>query len=135
MAALPTGGVGLDAGVEYQQFPALTWSINKDSNQIDGYTDGLQAVQQAAEVILNVERFRWQIYQSYSGICLADLIGQAPDFVEAELKRRVREALGVDDRIQGVSNFSVSIAGESMTVSFRVDSVYGKTNPVEVTLT
>ena len=131
MAALPTGGVGLDAGVEYQQFPALTWSINKGSNQIDGYTDGLQAVQQAAEVILNVERFRWQIYQSYSGICLADLIGQAPDFVEAELKRRV----GVDDRIQGVSNFSVSIAGESMTVSFRVDSVYGKTNPVEVTLT
>ena len=135
MAALPTGGVGLDAGVEYQQFPALTWSINKGSNQIDGYTDGLQAVQQAAEVILNVERFRWQIYQSYSGICLADLMGLALFFLDAELTRRVREALGVDDRIQGVSNFSVSIAGESMTVSFRVDSVYGKTNPVEVTLT
>lgn len=134
MATLPTGGIGLSDGVEYRQFPSRTWSINKETNRIDGYADRLSSVQQAAEIILNTTRFRWQIYKSFSGVRLHDLLGLESDFVGAELQRRIREALSMDDRIQGISNFSFSMDGDKMLANFRVNTVYGVTDPVEVTI-
>lgn len=135
MAVLPIGGVTLSQGVRYRQQPSLTWKINKGTNRIEGNTDRLDAVRQAAEIILNTERFRWQIYRPYSGVSWMDLIGQESGFVGAELPRRIRDALTVDDRIIGISGFSYSANGNVMTVSFSVDSVYGSTGIMEVSLT
>ncbi len=134
MSTLPTGGISLSEGVEYRQFPSRTWNINKETNRIDGYTDRLPSVQQASEIILNTLRFRWQIYKTFSGVRLDDLIGLESDFVDAELQRRILDALSMDDRIQGISNFSFSMDGDAMVVNFRVNSVYGVTDPVEVTI-
>ena len=39
---------------------------------------GLAAVRQAVEIILSVERFRWQVYRPYSGMQWEGLIGQDP---------------------------------------------------------
>ncbi len=133
MATLPSGGA-ISGGVQYEQYPSRTWRIDKETNRIDGCSDRLQSVTQAAEVILNVERFSWQIYQPYSGVRLHDLLGQEPDFVAAELQRRIREALTVDDRISGISDFSAHMEGDAMLVSFRVNSVYGDTDPIQFSL-
>ena len=62
MATLPTGGPDLTGGVVYQQQPGLTWKIDQNNRRISGTTDDLEAVRQAVEVILHIERFRWQIY-------------------------------------------------------------------------
>ncbi len=135
MSALPqTDGGGIQNGVEFARYPSRTWSVDKETNRIDGVTDALPSVRQAAEIILHVERFRWQIYRTFSGVRLEDLIGQEADFVTAELRRRVREALTVDDRITGISGFSAVQEGDSLRVSFRVESVYGVTEPVSVSL-
>lgn len=135
MSALPqTDGGGIQNGVEFARYPSRTWSVDKETNRIDGVTDALPSVRQAAEIILNVERFRWQIYRTFSGVRLEDLIGQEADFVTAELRRRVKEALTVDDRITGISGFSAVQEGDSLRVSFRVESVYGVTEPVSVSL-
>lgn len=83
---------------------------------------------------MNVLRFQWQIYRPYSGIQYHDLIGQESGFVAAELQRRIKEALAVDDRITGISGFSFSVDGDAMTVNFRVNTVYGTTDPLEVTI-
>lgn len=135
MPALPqTDSGGIQNGVEFARYPSRTWSVDKETNRIDGVTDALPSVRQAAEIILHVERFRWQIYRTFSGVRLEDLIGQEADFVTAELRRRVKEALTADDRITGISGFSAVQEGDSLLVSFRVESVYGVTEPVSVRL-
>lgn len=126
MSALPTSTIDLN-NVQVQQQPSLTWYIDKTTNRIQGTADGLRAVQQAVDIILNVERFRWQIYQPYSGMQWEGLIGQNPGYVTSELQRRIRAALLMDDRVRGISNFSCSVSGNTITASFTVNTVYGDT--------
>lgn len=133
MATLPEGNGVISAGVEYRQLPSLTWSINKETNRIEGYADRLTAVAQAAEIIINTERFEWQIYRAFSGVRLDDLLGLESDFVAAELQRRIREALSMDNRISGINDYAVTVDGDTMTVSFRVLTVYGETEPINFT--
>ena len=133
MATLPEGNGVISAGVEYRQLPSLTWSINKETNRIEGYADRLTAVAQAAEIILNTERFEWQIYRAFSGVRLDDLLGLESDFIAAELQRRIREALSMDNRISGISDYAATVDGDTMTVSFRVLTVYGETEPINFT--
>ena len=82
---------------------------------------------QAVDVLLNVERFRWQIYRTYSGVQWEGLIGQDPGYVASELQRRITQALTMDDRVRGISNFSYSTNGNTLTASFTVNTVYGAT--------
>ena len=111
--------------VDFRSQPSLTWYIDKSSQRISGETDGQAAVRQAVEIIVNTERFRWQIYQPYSGVQLDSLIGQSPSYAGAELQKRIQEALLVDDRVTGISDFTYSVAGTVMTASFTVNTVYG----------
>ena len=134
MAILPTGGT-IQSGVQFQQQPDLTWNINKGTQRIEGNITGWAAVRQAVEIILNVEQFRWQIYRPYSGMQWDGLIGQDPGYVAAELQRRIREALMMDDRVTGISNFNYTIEGDKLTASLTVNTVYGDTDTsVEVNL-
>ena len=125
MAILPVSSVNISGGVNFESQPSLSWNINKDTNRIEGTVDGLQAVRQAAEIILNVERYRWQIYRPYSGMEWAGLIGQDPGYVGAELQRRLVDALTVDDRITGISNYEYTTDGQKLRATFQVDTVYG----------
>lgn len=87
------------------------------------------------EIILNVERFRWQIYRPYSGMQWEGLIGQDPGYVASELKRRITDALTMDDRVEGVSGFDYSINGNTLSASLTVNTVYGDTQTaVEVNI-
>ena len=136
MPTLPTSTIDLSAGVSFVSQPSRTWYINKETNRIQGECDGWYSVRQAVEVILNVERFRWQIYSPNTGMQWDGLIGQDPGYVAAEIQRRMLDALTMDDRIRGISNFGYSISGSSMTCSVTVNTVYGETQTtVEVTLT
>ena len=135
MATLPEG-LNIAAGVVFEQQPSRTWRINKETQRIQGDCDGWQAVRQAVEIILNVERFRWQIYRPYSGMQWEGLIGQDPGYVAAELQRRIREALMMDDRVRGISDFTYTMEGDRLTASLTVNTVYGDyETSVEVTLT
>ena len=134
MAVLPTSDINIQS-VQFQSQPSLTWYVNQTTQRIQGEIDGIQAVSQAVDIILNVERFRWQIYQPYSGMQWEGLIGQNPGYVSSELQRRITEALTVDDRIKGISDFSYSSSGNTLTASFTVNTVYGSTpSTVEVTV-
>lgn len=127
MAVLPQSSVNLTNGVEFVQQPSKTWYIDKTSNRISGTVDGLAAVTQAVDIILNVERFRWQIYKPYSGMQWDGLLGQDPGYVASELQRRITAALTMDDRIRGISDFSYTASGNVLSASFTVNTVYGDT--------
>lgn len=125
MAVLPTSSIDLSGGVNFQSQPSLSWYIDKTTNRITGTVDGQAAVRQAVEIILNVERFQWQIYQPYSGMEWNGLLGQDPGYVGAELQRRLIDALTVDDRVTGISNYDYTIDGNTLTATFTVNTVYG----------
>lgn len=132
MAVLPTGNL---PDVTFQQQPDLTWGIDKTTNRIRGTVTGWEAVRQAVEIILNVERFRWQIYRPYSGMQWEGLIGQDPGYVASELQRRITEALTMDDRVRGISNFSYTVEGDKLSASLTVNTVFGEMDTsVEVNL-
>lgn len=132
MAVLPTGSL---PEVTFQQQPGRTWYIDKTSNRIRGECDDWLAVRQAVEIILNVERFRWQIYRPYSGMQWDGLIGQDPGYVASELQRRITEALTMDDRVRGISKFSYAVEGDKLSASLTVNTVFGEyETSVEVTI-
>lgn len=125
MAVLPESNtLNLPGGVEFSQ-PGLTWKINQETRRIEGTVDGYESVRQAVEIILYVERFRWQIYTPYSGVQFDGLIGQNPGYVGSELQRRITDALVMDDRVTGIKDFTYAADGDKMTVSFTVTTVYG----------
>ena len=66
MATTPVNTTDIQ-DITFESQPGLTWWRNPSTNRIQGTTDGLQAVAQAVEVMLSVERFRWQIYKPFSG--------------------------------------------------------------------
>lgn len=124
MATLPTGGE-IAGNFVIEQQPSLTWYLDRDTGRIQGTADGLDAVKQAVDIILHVERFRWQIFRSSSGMDWKGLIGQDPGYVAAELQRRLWDALRMDDRILAMENFQYKISGDTLTASFLVRSVLG----------
>lgn len=133
MAVLPNDPFGLADAVAVESEPGLTWYLNGE--RIDGTVDNLAAVRQAAEIILNTDRYRWQIYSPMSGVEYDNLIGLDAGYVAAELQRRIRDALIMDDRITGISDFLWTQSGDRLTVSFTVNTVYGPTTEeMEVTL-
>lgn len=127
MSVLPQGSAALSAGVEFRRQPSRTWYIDPDTNRIHGEADGLASVKQAAEIILNTNRFQWQIYRPYSGVELTGLIGRDAGYVAAELQRRVLDALTMDDRISGVSDFSYTLEGDTIRAEMTLNTVYGDT--------
>lgn len=127
MATLPQSDIPLSGGVIFEQQPSRTWRIDKQTNRIQGETEGLEAVKQAVDIILHVERFRHQIFQPYSGMEWDGLIGQDPGYAAAEMQRRLAEALTMDDRILGISDFSYTAEGQNLTAVFTVNTVYGDT--------
>ena len=106
MPTLPQGGA-LPPQVEVSSQPGRTWYIDKSTNRIRGECDG------------------WQIYTPYSGMDWRNLIGNDPGYVAAELQRRVRDALMMDDRVLGIRDYSYTISGDELHAEFTVLTVYG----------
>ena len=125
MAVLPEG-VGLDVTLHHVEKPTRTFLIDWSSKQVSGMDEGLPAMRQAVEIILQNERFRWQIYSSDFGSELENLVGEERDYIESELPRRIEDAFSGDSRILTVENFvfTEKIPGE-LSCSFDVKTVYG----------
>ncbi len=123
--SLPQSNIDVSGGVEFVIQPSLTWYINKETGRIQNSVSGLAAVRQAVEIILNVERFRWQIFLPSSGVQLNDLLGLNFGYVALELQRRIKEALAQDDRILGIADYQRTQKDVFLLASFTVNSVFG----------
>lgn len=115
----------LQTGVQTADLPSRTWRLDLEQNQLSGMTDGLDAVTQAVFLALHTDRYRHVIYSWQYGVELDDLFGQPKDYVCAELRRRITEALTQDGRIQAVRDFTFTTSGRKIGVSFTVNTIYG----------
>lgn len=118
--------IGFDTDIQLTSRPSRTWIIDRNTMQVGFMDEGLEAVRQSVEIALNVERFRWQIYNTNFGNELEELIGDDADYIQSELPRMVDDALSVDDRVIDTTDYVFSVNGDSMTVSFTVNTVYGQ---------
>ncbi len=104
--------------------PSYTFGIIEDM-KVAGMKDGLEAVAQAVEIILNVERYMYLIYSWDFGIEFQDLIGKDPSYACPEIARRVKDALLQDERIKDVDDWSFKQDKHSIIASFTVHTVFG----------
>lgn len=105
--------------------PSHTYRMDLEKKEIQGWTDGIQAIRQAIYKILNTERYQEAIYSWNYGIELEELFGKPIPFVYARVKRRIIEALSMDDRILEVKDFSFSRKKGAVAVLFRVGTTEG----------
>lgn len=117
--------INIGEDTEVVEEPTYTWKIK--GNRIIGYTDGIEAMKQAIYLMLNVERYRYLIYDWNYGVELADLFGKDKSYIYSELKRRIKEALLIDDRIISVDEFIFeSKKKNTINLRFIVNTIFGE---------
>jgi len=125
MATLPEV-VGFDTDIVIASQPSKTWIIDRNTMQVSSMDKGLEAVRQAVEIALNVERYRWTIYSTNYGSELDGLVGEDEAYIIAEIPRLVEGALSPDSRVVSVDDYTYTRTdANSLTVSFTVHTVYG----------
>lgn len=122
---LPQSNIDLSRGIVFQDQPSLTWIADPVTNRLRGRGDNWEAVRQAVEVIVHVERFKWQIYTPNFGTDYDELLGTEPGYAASELRRRLEDAFLPDDRILGIKDYAYSFKDASLTVAFTALTVFG----------
>jgi len=98
----------------------------KDTSTLAGTINDINAVKQACFCILATEQDIHKIYDSNYGLQTFDLIGKDYSYIASELKRRIREALMQDDRINDVRDFVIErVKKDGIHLSFVVECNYG----------
>ena len=111
--------------VTRERLPARTFFLDADGQVVRGMTDAWEAARQAVWLILHTERYRHEIFSFQYGAELGGLIGKRDSFLFPEVKRRVTEAVMVDDRVTGTSDFRFSRIRNRVAVRFIVHTIYG----------
>lgn len=118
--------MGFDTDIVVASQPSKTWIIDRNTMQVSRMDAGLEAVRQAVEIALNVERYKWTIYSANYGSELNDLVGEDEAYIIAEIPRLVEGALSTDSRVVSVDDYVYKKTDtNSMTVSFTVHTVFG----------
>lgn len=124
MSTLPES-VSTIYGENTVEYATDTYLVDKSTGTIKKVGGGLEALKQAAEIILDTERYQNQIYSSNFGRELKKLVGKPPEYVASMLKRRIREAFSMDSRFLSVDNFVFEITLGSMKCTFDIKTVFG----------
>ena len=103
--------------------PSKDYRVGKEN--IKGFVNEKEALKQAIYVILNTERYQYEIYSWNYGFEVSDLIGEDISYVYPVLKSRITEALTQDDRVTSVESFSFSQRKNVLSVQFVVNTIYG----------
>ena len=109
--------------IEEVKFEGRTYKVEVlggEEDRINGFVDELESLKQAIYLILSTERYKYIIYSWDYGVELVDLIGKPIPYCMAEIPRRVKEALLVDNRIENVTDFQFEHIGKTLHTTFTV---------------
>ena len=113
----------LTQDIEEVKFEGRTYKVevmDGEEDRINGFVDELESIKQAIYLILSTERYKYIIYSWDYGVELVDLIGKPIPYCMAEIPRRVKEALLVDNRIENVTDFQFEHIGKTLHTTFTV---------------
>jgi hypothetical protein len=118
----------LDVEVEDDKEPS-DYEIDFETGKLTGrIITGLPAIKQWVMLVLGTDKYYYTQYSWDHGCELRDLIGKGfkQDYIESEAKRIITDALSMSNDIQGISNLEVSYEGDTLTVAFTIDTIYGE---------
>jgi Protein of unknown function (DUF2634). len=122
-----TQTLNVEAELTTEALPLKTYKLGK--NGIEGYVDGVEAIEQVIAKIMQTERFQHLIYNWDYGIETFDLYGEDKDYVMADLKRRFEEALLQNTHILEIQKFECEKVGnDSIFVIFTCITTQGELN-------
>lgn len=124
------------AEIEEAQEPSSnTYRLDLDKGRISGKIDGLEAVNQAIRKAIITPRFKCLIYDNQYGSEVEDAVisnNATPEYIETAIEGFIADALKPDTRILSVSDFSITLNGDSAYISFKADTIFGETTVEEV---
>ena len=113
----------IDNDVNVLSYPNRTFKMNTDVKRFSGKIDEENtesAIRQSVFCMLNTQRYNSEIYSNDYGFEYQDLIGQDVDYICAVLPSRIKEALTMDDRIEDITDFDISVKNKSVFAKFTV---------------
>ncbi len=123
---IPSTAGFLPQDFQITEQPDQTYRMLSENTSVQGTVGGKDAVNQAVFRILQTERYQYVIYPWWYGIETMDLYGEPAGWVCMELERRIAEALLVDDRITGVTDFKHDTGTKGVIhTAFTVHTIYG----------
>lgn len=84
-----------------------TYKIDLENKRIVGMVDGYDSIVQNVLKTLLTERYAYEIYSSDIGVELSKYIGKDFDYVKADLKVAIKDALRLDERITNFQNIEI----------------------------
>lgn len=120
--------------VEFSSYPNNEWIVNFENGFDTEPESNLSAIAQDVRFALGTERYKYPIMGANFGVTFEDLIGTDYNYIRSEVARRIQDALSIDDRIIGVTNFKFEQLDDSgMFISCVVSTVLGDI-PIETTI-
>lgn len=115
--------------VTFTTYPVQEWILDEDSQSLKDSQFTIDAISQDIKFALSTERNKYPIMGPNFGATFEDLIGKDTQYICSQIKKRVSDALSIDDRILGVGHFEFTRnrTGDSLTVAFIVETILGKT--------
>lgn len=110
------------------QYSSRDWVVDFSTGAISEPQTNLNSIAQAIRFALETERYKYPIMGNNYGINFIDLVGADFDFIQSEVKARVKDALSIDDRIISVDNFEFERNENNVIINFVVKTIAGDIN-------
>lgn len=104
------------------------WDVNFSTGQLTGVTcTGTRAVEVWVWKCLKTQRFYHAIYPWAYGSELGSYIGKGltQEYIDTDVKLAVTDALLINPQIKSITNFSGSMSGDKLSLTFTVNTEYG----------
>lgn len=112
---------------EKKEYLNKTYFINFNSHKIEGYlTDDIECLKQSLYLLLNTEKFLYPIYKQY-GFKFQDLINSEKEFFLSSIKKRVEEAVLIDDRVEkvlSIDTYPLENEKDSYIIDVKIKSIF-----------
>ena len=110
------------------------YGVNFKTGQLTGkIVEGIEAIKVWIWFCLHTERFRHAIYSWDYGTSIEQYIGEilTEEYLSADCRNEITEALLVNPYIESIDNFSVKKRDDSLLIKFKVITRIGKLEVME----
>ena len=104
------------------------YEIDFKTGQLTGrIIEGVEAIKVWIWLVLQTPRYRYYIYSWDYGNEFEELIGRgySEEYINAEAQRMTEDCLLVNEHIESITDFSVGMENDQLTISFTANTIYG----------
>lgn len=100
--------------------------INIQTKYLDGYVDEIGALLQSLYLMLQIPRYRHEIFNRDIGNEIFTLIGEPLTIIERDLPYMLTQCVMQDERVEGIKDIQIlSYDRESVDVTFTITTIFG----------